>query len=64
MPTWAGVAASAALVALTVAVAWHGRLRLARDITLVAVRAGLQLAAVGALLLPIFRHTGLVGAIG
>ncbi|MFF0130327.1 ABC transporter permease [Streptomyces mirabilis] len=62
--SWAGVAASAALVALTVAVAWHGRLRLALDITLAAVRAALQLAAVGALLLLVFRHTGLAGAIG
>ncbi|MER6123096.1 iron export ABC transporter permease subunit FetB [Streptomyces sp. NPDC001795] len=64
VPTWAGVAASAALIALTVAVAWHGRLRLARDITLAAGRAALQLAAVGALLLLVFRHTGLAGAIG
>lgn len=64
VPTWAGVAASAALVVLTVAVAWHERLRLARDITLAAVRAAVQLAAVGALLLLVFRHTGLAGAIG
>lgn len=42
----------------------HGRLRLARDITLAAVRSALQLAAFGALLLPVFRHTGLAGAIG
>ncbi|MFF4800861.1 ABC transporter permease [Streptomyces sp. NPDC001351] len=52
------------LVLLTIAGAWHGRLRLARDITVAAARAALQLAAVGALLLLVFRHTGLAGAIG
>ncbi|UJB39612.1 ABC transporter permease [Streptomyces sp. A1-5] len=64
VPTWAGVAASAALVLLAVAVAWHGRLRLARDIAIAATRAGVQLAAVGAVLLLVFQHTGLVGASG
>ncbi|MGW0208980.1 ABC transporter permease [Streptomyces sp. NPDC003233] len=64
VPTWAGVAASAALALLTIAVAWHGRLRLAREITVAAVRAAVQLAAVGAILLLVFRHTGLAGAIG
>ncbi|MFF4041221.1 ABC transporter permease [Streptomyces sp. NPDC001816] len=64
VPTWAGVAASASLIALTIAVAWHGRLHLARDIAVAAVRAALQLAAVGALLLLVFRHTGLAGAMG
>ncbi|MFE7979750.1 ABC transporter permease [Streptomyces shenzhenensis] len=64
VPTWAGVAASAALIALTIAVTWRARLGLARDIALAAVRAALQLAAVGALLLLVFRHTGLAGAIG
>ncbi|GGX34959.1 ABC transporter permease [Streptomyces noursei] len=64
VPTWAGVAASAALVLLAVAVAWHGRLRLARDIAVAAIRAGAQLAAVGAVLLLVFQHTGLVGASG
>ncbi|MYT27590.1 MULTISPECIES: iron export ABC transporter permease subunit FetB [unclassified Streptomyces] len=62
VPTWAGVAASGALVLLAVAVAWHGRLRLARDIAIAAARAGAQLAAVGAVLLLVFQHTGLAGA--
>jgi putative ABC transport system permease protein len=64
VPTWAGVAASAALVLLAAAVAWRGRLHLTRDIAVAGVRAGLQLAAVGAILLLVFRHTGLAGAIG
>jgi putative ABC transport system permease protein len=64
VPTWTGVAASAALVVLAVLVAWRGRLNLARDITVAAVRAGAQLAAVGAILLLVFRHTGLAGAAG
>jgi putative ABC transport system permease protein len=64
VPTWAGVAASLALVVLTVAVAWRQRLRLAREIAVAALRAGVQLAAVGAVLLLVFRHTGLAGASG
>lgn len=64
VPTWAGVAASAALVALAIIVAWRGRLHLARDIAIAAVRAGVQLAAVGAILLLVFAHTGLAGAAG
>ncbi|MFJ9909515.1 ABC transporter permease [Streptomyces sp. NPDC101152] len=64
VPSWAGVAASAALVLLTIAVAWRGRLRLAHEVTVAAVRAAVQLAAVGAILLLVFRHTGLAGAIG
>ncbi|GAA0418974.1 ABC transporter permease [Streptomyces luteireticuli] len=64
VPTWAGVAASLALVALTVAAVRRRRLHLSRDITVAALRAGVQLAAVGALLLLVFRHTGLAGATG
>ncbi|MDF3291590.1 ABC transporter permease [Streptomyces silvisoli] len=64
VPTWAGVAASFALVVLTAAVAWRQRLGLVRDIAVAAVRAGAQLAAVGAVLLLVFRHTGLAGASG
>jgi len=64
VPTWPGVAASAALVAVAVIVAWRTRLNLARDITVAAARAGLQLAAVGAILLLVFRQAGLVGATG
>jgi UDP-glucose/iron transport system permease protein len=64
VPTWAGVSASLALVAVSIAVAWRQRLHLAREISVAAARAGLQLAAVGAILLLVFRHTGLVGASG
>ena len=64
VPTWAGVAASLALVALAVAVACRQRLRLGREITIAAARAGAQLAAVGAILLLVFQHAGLAGAAG
>jgi putative ABC transport system permease protein len=64
VPTWAGVAASAALIALAIVVAWRQRLHLAREIAVAALRAVAQLVAVGAVLLLIFRHTGLVGASG
>ena len=64
VPTWAGVAASLALVALAVAIAWRQRLHLAREITIAAARAGAQLAAVGAILLLVFHHAGLAGASG
>jgi UDP-glucose/iron transport system permease protein len=64
VPTWAGVAASLALVAAAVAIAWRQRLHLAREITIAAARAGAQLAAVGAILLLVFRHAGLAGAAG
>src|SRR5712691_6483501 len=64
VPTWAGVAASLALVALAVAIAWRQRLRLAREIIIAAVRAGAQLTAVGAVLLLVFARAGLAGAFG
>jgi putative ABC transport system permease protein len=64
VPTWAGVAASLALVAVAVAVAWRQRLHLAREIAIAAARAGAQLAAVGAILLLVFQHAGLAGAVG
>jgi putative ABC transport system permease protein len=64
VPTWIGVAASTALVAVAVLVAWRQRLHLAREILVAAVRAGVQLVAVGAVLLVVFRQTGLAGALG
>ncbi|WP_235093933.1 ABC transporter permease [Streptomyces sp. A1-5] len=64
VPTWAGVAASASLVLLAAAVAWRQKLQLVRDIAVAAVRAGVQLIAVGAILLFVFRHAGLAGAVG
>ena len=64
VPSWAGVAASAALVLVAIGVAWRGRLGLVRDIAVAAARAAVQLAAVGAILSLIFTHTGLLGGLG
>lgn len=64
VPTWAGVAASLALVALAAAIAARQRLHLAREIAIAAARAGAQLTAVGAVLLLVFTHGGLAGAFG
>src|SRR6266571_5079641 len=64
VPTWAGVAASLALVAAAIIIAWRQRLHLAREITIAAARAGLQLTAVGAILLLVFQHAGPAGAAG
>jgi putative ABC transport system permease protein len=62
VPNWAGVAASLLLVALTAVVAYRQRLRLTRELIIASLRAGVQLVAVGGLLLVIFAHTGLPGA--
>lgn len=64
VPTWAGVAASAVLVVVAAAVAWRQRLHLAREIAIAAARAAVQLAAVGAVLLVVFRHGGIGAAAG
>ena len=64
VPSWGGVAASLLLVAVAAAVAYRERLRLTRDIVVAAARAGLQLIAVGAILLVLFRWAGLPGAAG
>jgi UDP-glucose/iron transport system permease protein len=64
VPSWAGVAASLALVAVAIAIAYRQRLRLAREIAIAAARAGIQLSAVGAILLLVFQHAGLAGAAG
>jgi putative ABC transport system permease protein len=63
IPSWGGAAASALLVGLTVAVAARGRLGLTRDIVTAAVRAAVQLVAVGAILLVLFRDAGIAGAL-
>jgi putative ABC transport system permease protein len=62
--TWPQVAASAALVAVAVVAVVHQGLGLTRDLLVAAVRAAAQLAAVGAILLLLFRHAGQLGAIG
>ena len=62
VPSWTGVAASLLLVGLTAAVAYRQRLHLTRELIIAALRAGVQLVAVGALLLVIFARAGLPGA--
>ena len=64
VPSWGGVAASLLLVAVAAAVAFRQRLGLTRDIVVAAARAGVQLIAVGAILLVLFRRAGLPGAAG
>lgn len=61
VPEWTGVALSVSLVALAVVVAWRQRLGLAREVIVAAGRAGVQLLAVGAVLLFLFKHGGLLG---
>ncbi|NKY25899.1 ABC transporter permease [Nocardia gamkensis] len=63
VPGWGGVAMSLALVALAAAVAYRQQLHLTRELLLAAARAGVQLVAVGAILLILFQHTGLPGAL-
>ncbi|MGW0357220.1 ABC transporter permease [Nocardia nova] len=64
VPGWGGVATSLALVAVAAAIAYRQQLHLTRELLVAAARAGIQLVAVGALLLILFRHTGLPGALG
>jgi putative ABC transport system permease protein len=64
IPSWGGTAASALLVAVTIAAAAWAHLGLSRDIVIAAVRAGVQLVAVGAVLLVLFRTGGAAGALG
>src|SRR5260221_1344236 len=61
VPQWTAVALSMVLVAIAVVIAWRQRLGLAREIVVAAVRAGVQLLAVGAVLLFLFQHAGLPG---
>jgi putative ABC transport system permease protein len=64
VPGWPGVAASLVLVAVAAAVAYRQRLGLTRELIVAAVRAGVQLVAVGAALLVVFARAGLPGAFG
>lgn len=63
VPSWYGVAASAVLVGFAFLVVVRERLDLGREVLVAAARAAVQLIAVGALLLVLFRHTGLPGAL-
>ncbi|MBB5911993.1 putative ABC transport system permease protein [Nocardia transvalensis] len=64
VPDWPGVAASLLLVAVAAGIAYRQRLQITRELVIAAVRAAVQLVAVGAVLLVLFRHTGLPGALG
>ncbi|MCW2945610.1 MAG: iron export transporter permease subunit FetB [Actinoallomurus sp.] len=64
VPSWPGVAASLVLVAVALAVVARARLRITRELVVAVVRAGVQLVAVGAVLLAIFKYAGLPGAFG
>lgn len=63
VPSWWGVGASVLLVAAALAVVVREQLGLAREVLVAAVRAVVQLVAVGALLGVLFRHTGLPGSL-
>lgn len=63
IPTWWGVAASALLVVAALVVSMREQLGLTREIAVAAVRAIVQLIAVGALLGILFLHTGLAGSL-
>ena len=54
IPSWLGVAASVVLVLIAMAVSWRDRLGLTREVAIAAIRAFVQLVAVGALLLLVF----------
>jgi putative ABC transport system permease protein len=62
-PGWVGVAISTGFVAIAVAVAARERLGLTRELLTASVRAGLQLAAVGLVLLVLFSRAGLPGSL-
>ncbi|MEV5834605.1 iron export ABC transporter permease subunit FetB [Nocardia sp. NPDC052112] len=63
VPSWPGAATSLVLVALAAAIAYRQRLHLTRELLIAAARAAAQLVTVGAILLILFRHTGLPGAL-
>lgn len=61
-PSWVAVAICGVFVVIAVALAHRERLGMTREIITAAVRAAVQLAAVGAVLLVLFRTAGLPGA--
>ena len=63
VPSWWGVAASVALVGITVLLVVREQLGLTREVVVAAVRAVVQLVAVGALLGLLFDRAGLPGAV-
>jgi putative ABC transport system permease protein len=63
IPSWGAVAVSGLLVVVAVAIAGWQKLGISRDIVIAAVRALVQLVAVGAVLAWIFAHAGIAGAL-
>ncbi len=64
IPSWLGVATSLVLVIIAALVSWREGLGLTRELVVVAVRAFVQLVAVGALLGVVFTYGGLPAAFG
>lgn len=64
IPSWLGVAASATLVLIAISISWRERLGLEREVAVAALRALVQLALVGALLLIVFDRGGGLAAFG
>ncbi|HVF06461.1 MAG TPA: ABC transporter permease [Frankiaceae bacterium] len=64
VPEWWGVALAAVLIVATAVVALRERLGLGRDIAEAAVRAVVQLVAVGFLLRVLFERAGIPGSLG
>ena len=62
IPSWAAVAVSGLLVLVAVAIASWQRLGISREIVVAAVRALVQLVAIGAVLAWLFAHAGVAGA--
>jgi putative ABC transport system permease protein len=64
VPAWWGVALAALLVGATGVVVMRERLGLGRDVVEAAVRAVVQLVAVGFVLRLLFEHAGIPGSLG
>jgi putative ABC transport system permease protein len=62
IPSWSAVAVSGLLVLVAVGIASWQRLGVSRDIVVAAVRALVQLLAVGAVLAWLFANAGIAGA--
>jgi putative ABC transport system permease protein len=58
----AQIAAAAGLVLAAIALSWLARVGLERELTIVALRAAVQLTAVGLLVTLVFEHVGLAAA--
>ncbi|MCW2779383.1 MAG: iron export transporter permease subunit FetB [Frankiales bacterium] len=63
VPSWLGVGTSVLLVGLCLAVVVREQLGLARDVVVAAVRAAVQLVAVGAVLGVLFARAGAPGSV-